>query len=107
MENPKSADLLGLEIVEMAPKNENNPNPNKTYEPKNEIQNVVESDLAEFESVNDSLDELSTALDSIEQRTDSIMAELKKLLHSNREIRQSLAEEKTTSGEVNSDSEMK
>lgn len=81
----------------MAPKNENNnPNPNKTnYEPsEDEIQNVVESDLAEFESVNDSLDELSTALDSIEQKTDSIMAELKKLLHSNREIRQSLADEK-------------
>lgn len=87
----------------MAPKNENNnPTPNKSnYEPSDdEIQNVVESDLAEFESVNDSLDELSTALDSIEQKTDSIMAELKKLLHSNREIRKSLADEKVSNATV-------
>ncbi|XP_055914216.1 UPF0184 protein CG14818 [Eupeodes corollae] len=92
MECPKSADQGG----EMAPKNENNPSPNKSYESKNEIENVVESDLAEFESVNDSLDELSTALDFMEQRTDNIMAQLKELLHSNREIRQSLAVANTT-----------
>lgn len=88
-ENSKSADQKD----EMAPKNQTNPNSNQTYEPKTTIEENVESDLAEFESVNDSLDELSTALDSIEQRTDSIMAELRKLLHSNREIRQSLSDE--------------
>lgn len=42
-------------------------------------------------AVNNSLDELSTALDFFEQRTDNIIEQLKELLHSNREVRQEFA----------------
>lgn len=54
--------------------------------------------ILEMEAVNDSLDELSSALDFFEQRTDNIIEQLKELLHSNREIRQELALENATSG---------
>ncbi|XP_011177568.1 UPF0184 protein CG14818 [Zeugodacus cucurbitae] len=53
-----------------------------------------ESDLQEVEDVNESLDELTRALDSFEQRTDDIIAQLKVLLDSNREIRQQIAQDK-------------
>ncbi|XP_017487144.1 PREDICTED: UPF0184 protein CG14818 isoform X1 [Rhagoletis zephyria] len=53
-----------------------------------------ESDLQEVEDVNESLDELTRALDFFEQRTDDIIAQLKVLLDSNREIRQQIAQDK-------------
>ncbi|XP_017487145.1 PREDICTED: UPF0184 protein CG14818 isoform X2 [Rhagoletis zephyria] len=52
-----------------------------------------ESDL-QVEDVNESLDELTRALDFFEQRTDDIIAQLKVLLDSNREIRQQIAQDK-------------
>lgn len=61
----------------------------------------------EMEAVNNSLDELSSALDFFEQRTDNIIEQLKELLHSNREIRQELAMEKSASGVENLDLEKK
>lgn len=47
-------------------------------------------------AVNESLDELSSALDFFEARTDNIIEQLKELLNSNREIRQELALEKAS-----------
>lgn len=44
--------------------------------------------------MNDSLDEITLALDVFEQRTDDIIAQLRVLLDSNREIRQQIAQEK-------------
>lgn len=64
-------------------------------------------DRLEMEAVNNSLDELSSALDFFEQRTDNIIEQLKELLHSNREIRQELAMEKAASGVENLDLEKK
>ncbi|KAH8419880.1 hypothetical protein KR009_003478 [Drosophila setifemur] len=74
----------------MSPKN--NQDPTSTGDSGNT--NVQESDLQEMEAVNQSLDELSCALDAVEQRTDDIMSQLRELLDSNREIRRLLAEEK-------------
>lgn len=73
----------------MSPKNNHDPSENSN-------QNVDESDLQEMVAVNNSLDELSSALDFFEQRTDNIIEQLKELLHSNREIRQELAMENAT-----------
>ncbi|KAH8235504.1 hypothetical protein KR032_001713 [Drosophila birchii] len=59
---------------------------------------------AEMEDVNQSLDELSCALDAVEQRTDDIMSQLRELLNSNREIRRLLAEEKDNAAQPEDDS---
>ncbi|XP_065364718.1 UPF0184 protein CG14818 [Calliphora vicina] len=67
--------------------------------------NVDESDLQEMAAVNDSLDELSSALDFFEQRTDNIIEQLKELLDSNREIRQELALENAANAVENLDLE--
>lgn len=50
--------------------------------------------IVEIATVNNNLDSLNTALDVIEQRADSIRAKLLELLTSNREIYQSIQEEK-------------
>ncbi|KAL9881655.1 UPF0184 protein CG14818 [Glossina fuscipes fuscipes] len=73
----------------------NNMTPKNSYDPTgNSRNNVEEADLQEISAVNESLDELSNALDFFEQRTDNIIEQLQQLLHSNREIRQQLAMEK-------------
>ncbi|XP_061399093.1 UPF0184 protein CG14818 [Musca vetustissima] len=82
--------------MNMSPKNNDDPSEN----PRN---NVEDADIQEMEAVNDSLDELSSALDFFEQRTDNIIEQLKELLHSNREIRQELAMENATFGVDNLD----
>ncbi|KAH8303318.1 UPF0184 protein CG14818 [Drosophila kikkawai] len=74
----------------MSPKNNHDP----TSSGDSGSANVQEADLQEMEDVNQSLDELSCALDAVEQRTDDIMSQLRELLDSNREIRRLLAEEK-------------
>ncbi|XP_055533908.1 UPF0184 protein AAEL002161 [Wyeomyia smithii] len=53
----------------------------------------IEVSLDEFDSVNNYLDSLNSALDMIEQRNDDLKAQLLNLLQSNREIRQSMQEE--------------
>ncbi|XP_037938652.1 UPF0184 protein CG14818-like [Teleopsis dalmanni] len=69
----------------MSPKN-NDPETNAT-----EVQDATE--LQEMQDLNESLDELSTALDFFEQKTDNIIKQLKELLHSNREIRKEIQTE--------------
>ncbi|XP_037939669.1 UPF0184 protein CG14818-like [Teleopsis dalmanni] len=69
----------------MSPKN-NDPETNPT-----EVQDATE--LQEMQDLNESLDELSTALDFFEQKTDNIIKQLKELLHSNREIRKEIQTE--------------
>lgn len=59
-----------------------------------EIHLIHRLSKTEISAVNESLDELSNALDFFEQRTDNIIEQLQELLHSNREIRQQLAMEK-------------
>ncbi|PSN55434.1 UPF0184 protein [Blattella germanica] len=49
-------------------------------------------DDADFSSLNLQLDELSSALDALEQKNDHIHAQLMKLLESNRETRQQFQE---------------
>lgn len=61
----------------------------------------------EIANVANNLDSLNTALDTIEERADSIRAQLLELLASNREIRQSIREENEKlqlEGEPNEDS---
>ncbi|XP_053949866.1 UPF0184 protein CG14818 [Anastrepha ludens] len=60
----------------------------------NSSANAGESDLREVQDVNESLDELTKVLDFFEQRTDDMIAQLKVLLDSNREIRQQIAQDK-------------
>ncbi|XP_075156013.1 UPF0184 protein CG14818 [Haematobia irritans] len=86
--------------MNMSPRNNDDPT-------ENSQQNVQEEDIQEMEAVNNSLDELSSALDFFEQRTDNIIEQLKELLHSNREIRQELAMEKATKGVDNMNMENK
>lgn len=47
----------------------------------------------EIDAVNEHLDSLNSALDAIEQRNDDIRAQLLDLLHSNREIRESMQQQ--------------
>lgn len=49
--------------------------------------------VSEIANVDNNLDLLNSALDTIEERADRIRAQLLELLTSNREIRQSLREE--------------
>ena len=48
--------------------------------------------FTDFDSLNLQLDELSSALDALEQKNDLIHAQLMKLLESNRETRQQFQE---------------
>ncbi|GLV39240.1 uncharacterized protein CBL_06290 [Carabus blaptoides fortunei] len=56
----------------------------------NEEDSYLESE--EFEAIDNQLDMLNSVLDSLEQKNDGILAELKTLLHENREIRKQLQE---------------
>ncbi|XP_039958103.1 UPF0184 protein CG14818 [Bactrocera neohumeralis] len=84
----KSADQSSNKVYEMTPKNIDDP------VDANSASKADESDLQEVEDVNESLDELTRALDFFEQRTDDIIAQLRVLLDSNREIRQQIAQDK-------------
>ncbi|XP_004529488.1 UPF0184 protein CG14818 [Ceratitis capitata] len=84
----KSADPSSNIVYKMTPKNIDDP------EDANSSTKADESDLQEVEEVNESLDELTRALDFFEQRTDDIIAQLRVLLDSNREIRQQIAQDK-------------
>ncbi|XP_013110278.1 UPF0184 protein CG14818 [Stomoxys calcitrans] len=86
--------------MNMSPRNNDDP----SEKPQ---KNVGEDDIQEMEAVNNSLDELSSALDFFEQRTDDIIEQLKELLHSNREIRQELAMENAATGVDNLNLEKK
>lgn len=57
----------------------------------------------EIANVDNNLDLLNSALDTIEERADRIRAQLLELLTSNREIRQSLREENEKSGKDDGD----
>ncbi|XP_067641682.1 UPF0184 protein CG14818-like [Eurosta solidaginis] len=81
-----SADHNSNKSNEMTPKN--------IDDPVDTNANGGDTDLQEVAAVNQSLDELTRALDFFEQRTDDIIAQLRVLLDSNREIRQQIAQDK-------------
>jgi len=51
-------------------------------------------DAEDYNTLNHQLDSLNTALDVLEQKNDSITAQLLELLHESREVRQTIAKEK-------------
>lgn len=60
--------------------------------------------IAEIAALNENLDNLNAALDTIEQRADSMKEKVLELLMSNREITKALREEQKTPIETTGDS---
>jgi len=70
-----------------------NPDPMEPNQNSNQLEDLVESYVQEYSSLNTAMDEIDSFMDVLEQKTDSLYSEIKQLVEDNRKARESMGSE--------------